>query len=203
MWSLDAELGSIGLKTLPVRAKSPTVAQAASYVMQQDRDHPTDISSLCQYIKQISATTFVIAAVQHRRIFHTVEMWSPVAWMRQDLQGDRRTSQVSGVQVVAEPLCCTRSLSSLCYGEARLLSLGRDGVNHESTDGSSRSHNLTSRACLYLDHVIYFLLDPFVCLFVVCVHQTWVYKKYTVIMKIIIYSVKISSISNWEVVDLQ
>ena len=39
------------------------------------------------------------------------------------------------------------------------------------------------------------------------IHQTWMYKYYTVIMKIIIYSVKISSpigtISNSEVVVLQ
>ena len=40
----------------------------------------------------------------------------------------------------------------------------------------------------------------------VCIHQTWIYRNYTVIMKIIIYnSVKISSpmgtLSNSEVVD--
>ena len=48
-----------------------------------------------------------------------------------------------------------------------------------------------------------------ICMYVQCmyvfIHQTWIYRNVTVIMKIIIYSVKISSpigtISNSEVVD--
>ena len=44
----------------------------------------------------------------------------------------------------------------------------------------------------------------YVCMYIF-IHQPWIYKNYTVIMKIIIYSVKISSpigtISNSEVVD--
>ena len=44
----------------------------------------------------------------------------------------------------------------------------------------------------------------YVCMYIF-IHQTWIYKNYTVIMKIIIHSVKISSpigtISNSEVVD--
>ena len=44
----------------------------------------------------------------------------------------------------------------------------------------------------------------YVCMYVF-IHQTWIYRNFTVIMKIIIYSVKISSpigtISNSEVVD--